>query len=198
MEKKWADIKGFEGLYKVSNYGEVFSIRANKILKPYLNGGYLRIGLSKNGKRTAKMVHVLVAEAFIGEKPFDGAQVNHKDLDRQNNRADNLEWCSGSENVRHCLATAPGRIEKLAASMSEIGKKFGHIGAEAAKKPVMQIDAKSKKMIAVFPSAREAAKQTGASYKNISDVCTGKKKTHRGFVWAFADVEGATTIESAS
>lgn len=192
--EEWKDIKGFEGLYRISNFGRVYSVRAGKVMRPFDNGGYYRVHLCKNGKSVKKLVHVLVAQHFIGEKPFDGAQVNHKDLNKKNNHVENLEWVDGRENVQHCIKHMHGRLDRLKSDMSAIGKKYGHIGAEASKKPVAQIDPETEKIIGIYESARQAAKLTGANYKNISAVCTGKKKTHMGFVWRFADKEGATTI----
>jgi hypothetical protein len=190
----WKDINGYEGLYKVSDKGSVFSVKANKVMAPFDNKGYKRISLYKNNKPIKKLVHILVAEHFISEKPFNGAQVNHKDLDRKNNEVNNLEWCDGSTNVRHCIENYENRSENLNRAMSVIGKEFHMIGVEASKKPVKQIDIESGKIIAVYESARDAAKHTGASYKNISQVCNGQKKTHKGYKWAFADEEGVTTI----
>ena len=189
----WKDIKGFEGLYQISNYGRVKNLRKNTIVKPFDNGGYERVHLSKEGKSIKKLVHVLVAEHFISEKPFPDAQVNHKDLNRKNNHVDNLEWCDVKTNVRHAVENIPNRKEYLAKTMSAIGKKYGHLGVEASKKPVAQIDKDTGEIINVFESAREAARLTGANWRNISQVCKGQKKTHRGYKWAFVDKEGVET-----
>lgn len=102
-------IKGFEGLYEVDIYGNVYSIlqtqsRRKRILKQYQNeNGYMKVNLyDLSGKCKKKYVHRLVAEAFIPNlenKPF----VNHVDCNVKNNTAINLEWCTQSENVLHAV-----------------------------------------------------------------------------------------------
>jgi len=117
MDKEiWKDIKGYEGKYQISNLGRVKSLlewRGNKnldkwvenptILTPTNNGhGYLIINLMDRCKRKNHYIHRLVAEAFL-PNPFNKPVVNHKDYNRQNNRVDNLEWCSIKENVNYSV-----------------------------------------------------------------------------------------------
>lgn len=109
MQEIWKDVKGYEGIYKVSNYGRVLSVeRKNargqtvkqriKATKPN-NRGYIQICLTKGGQSEYKLLHRIVAEAFI-LNPQGLPQVNHKDENKNNNRADNLEWCTNLYN-RH-------------------------------------------------------------------------------------------------
>ena len=97
----WRDITGYEGLYKVSNYGNVLSIKNNKILKPVDNHSYKYVHLCdiKHIRRN-KSIHRLVAEAFIPTKD-KSLQINHKDGNKANNFVDNLEWCTPAENSYH-------------------------------------------------------------------------------------------------
>ena len=89
----WKDIKNYEGLYQVSELGEIKSKRGI-ILKPQPNtSGYFQVGLYKNGIRRKFCVHKLVAEAFISN-PYNLPEVNHKDEDKSNNTVSNLEWCT--------------------------------------------------------------------------------------------------------
>jgi hypothetical protein len=116
MLEEWKDIIGYEGLYQVSNYGNIksfhnryYKINPSGILKPViLNTGYLNVSLiNKNKERKEHRIHRLVAEAFIpniDSKP----QVNHKDNNRQNNLYSNLEWVSCQENLIH--AQKQGRL----------------------------------------------------------------------------------------
>ena len=180
----WKSIDGYEGLYEISDHGNVKSLRKNIIMKPFDNKGYLRIGLYKNGEVEKKLVHVLVAEHFVSERPNGQSQVNHKDLNKMNNHYDNLEWVSGKENVNHCLENMNGKSQKLKKDMSGIGKEFGHLGVEASKKPVAKVDKETLSVISIYESAREACKE-GFNYRNISQVCNGEKKTHRGYIWKF-------------
>ena len=111
----WKNIPEYEE-YQVSNYGRVKSldriikqyghknfyerVMRGKILKPRTqNGGYLIVCLSHNGKRIAKTIHRLVAITFIGNR--EGLDVNHKDGNKQNNKLENLEWVTRSENIKH-------------------------------------------------------------------------------------------------
>lgn len=110
MTEEWKDIKGYEGLYQVSNYGRVKSLTrwsvsarsyvpAEVIMSPTDNGnGYLIVSLSRGTHRKNHYVHRLVAEAFV-ENPNGRNYVNHLDYDKRNNRSDNLEWCTQKENV---------------------------------------------------------------------------------------------------
>lgn len=98
MKEIFKDIKGYEGLYQVSNYGNVKSLKNNIIKKPSkLPKGYLQMRLSKNGKCKYISIHRLVAQAFIPNPQFKPC-VNHKDCNPQNNCVDNLEWCTYKEN----------------------------------------------------------------------------------------------------
>lgn len=108
----WKDIKGYEGLYQVSNLGRVKSLSRvtsqNKILpeiilKPQIHGrGYFAVGLYKNGKITNNYIHRLVASTFIINQN-NSLQVNHIDGDKSNNYVENLEWVSNSDNNLHAI-----------------------------------------------------------------------------------------------
>ena len=99
MKETWKPIKNYEGLYEVSNKGQVRSLNYKrtgeiKILKLRVDKyGYLQVHLSKNGKHYAKSIHRLVAQTFI-PNPNNYSQVNHKDEKRDNNNVENLEWCN--------------------------------------------------------------------------------------------------------
>ena len=93
MKKIWKDILNYEKIYKISNFGEIYSIKNNMILKPVLKNGYSYVSLNKNGKCKTFRVHKLVAMAFI-PNPNDLPCINHKDENKLNNRVDNLEWCT--------------------------------------------------------------------------------------------------------
>lgn len=105
--ERWEDIKDFEGLYQVSNLGRVWSVRRKIIVAQatHLNG-YKHLTLHKDGKRYNKDVHRLVAEAFCyNPDPTIKTQVNHKDEDKTNNNAENLEWVTPKENSNYGTRT---------------------------------------------------------------------------------------------
>ena len=120
MEEIWKDIEGYEGTYQVSNLGRVRSLDRyvpfgtnssrlrkipGKVLKqqPH-NEGYWVAQLSKDSKLSLYLVHRLVATAFI-PNPMNKEMVNHKDGNKQNNNADNLEWATRQENEDHAFRT---------------------------------------------------------------------------------------------
>lgn len=103
-QKVWKDIAGYEDRYRVSSDGEIFSILSDLILKgtPSLKG-YLTVALHKDGQQETRLIHRLVAEAFI-ENPEAKPSVNHIDSCRANNGYQNLEWCTPAENTQHGVA----------------------------------------------------------------------------------------------
>jgi len=117
-KEEWRDIAGYEGLYQVSNSGNVkvvksfHSTKNGKLfqLKPGANG-YVRISLWKNGIRKMLCVHHIVCEAFIGSRP-KGKVVNHIDFNRANNRIDNLEYLTTKENIHHSLPRMKEALKK--------------------------------------------------------------------------------------
>ena len=109
----WKDVIGYEGIYQVSNLGRIKRVANNHLcnikyqgeyyLKPLDNGkGYLRMKLSKNGHSKRVMLHRIIAEAFINN-PKNKKVINHINCDKKDNRIENLEWCSQSENVLHSV-----------------------------------------------------------------------------------------------
>ena len=96
----WKDIEGYEGLYQVSNFGKVKSLKTNKILKPAPNScGYLQVALSKDGKAKKFYVHRLVATTFLSNKE-ELPEIDHINNDKKDNRVANLQWISKVENNR--------------------------------------------------------------------------------------------------
>ena len=105
MEEIWKDIPEYEGLYQASNLGRIRSIKrygtSGKILKGEIDEwGYIRISLSKNNKPKKNKAHRLILMTFCPTND-PKLQVNHKDGNKQNNKLENLEWCSASYNTIH-------------------------------------------------------------------------------------------------
>ena len=113
----WKDIKGYEGLYQVSNLGNVRSLMfvngttfkpRIRLLKQQIRNNYYIINLCKNGKRKQHSVHRLVAQEFLENKQ-NKEVVNHLDFNKLNNKVENLEWCTQKENVSHSLCNMKGK-----------------------------------------------------------------------------------------
>lgn len=172
----WKDIEGYEGLYQISNLGNVLSLMYNgsikkSILRPGLNStGYCRIVLC-NGFRKRFFIHRLVAKYFIAN-PKNKPCVNHKKGRKTDNRASELEWATYSENQLHAYKT--GLV--IPAHLGRFGKNHHR------SKPVDQYS-KSGKLIRTFAGQREAQRITGIHQGSITQVCSGKRNTAGGFIW---------------
>lgn len=186
----WKPIKGFEGLYEISNTGLVKSLRREvpnnggisivkeKILKPQKEkNGYLRIGLNKRNKKYMFLIHRLVAESFISNVN-NYAEINHKDGNKSNNNVDNLEWCSRSYNIKHSY------INKL--RNTDINRKNAKKMIEKNKRKVVQKDLNGN-MINIFDSIKEAGELTNIDKTSICSVCKhkGYYKTAGGYIWEY-------------
>lgn len=171
MDEIWKDIPGYEGLYQVSNLGNVRSLNYNKtgeikLLKPFTShNGYRIVSLSNNGKLKGYTIHRLVANAFI-PNPNNLPQVNHIDENKTNNRTDNLEWCTQAYNNTY------GTHTKRVSKSNSI--------------PVAQYD-KNGILINTYLGAADAEKHTGFAHQDISKCCRGIKwhKTVGGYIWKY-------------
>jgi hypothetical protein len=172
----WKDVKGFEGLYQVSNLGNVKSLERmvqgrvgmrichERILIPILSKrGYYVVRL---GRGKQKKIHRLVAIAFH-PNPENKPLVNHKDGNKLNPRADNLEWSTYHENNLHAMRTGLNKTHMIG--------KFGkdsHISVKVA-----QYDKKGN-FIQIHDSIREATASVGLKSKSLITMCAQKKKHH--------------------
>ena len=164
--EEWRDIKGYEGLYQVSSEGRVKSLKfgKEKILKGYLRkkDGYSQVTLRKNGKQKLCLIHRLVARAFIGECP-EGYDIDHINTTRDDNRVENLRYCTRKENTNNPLSSYNRKTSKS----FQNHLKTIH---EQISKSVKQITM-SGEIVAVYPSISEAARQTGCKINGIWECC---------------------------
>jgi hypothetical protein len=168
--------------YEVSDLGSVYS-RANshggwskngpRLLKTQANSsGYAQVRLPINGKYKWVLVSRLVLQAFTGTT---GEQANHKNGLRLDNRLENLEWTTVSENMRH--------------SYRVLGRKHprphkGKFGAlNKLSKRVSQYDLDGN-YVKTWEAVKETAR-AGFSAGNVSAVCRGERRSHKGFIWKF-------------
>jgi len=173
----WKDIKGFEGLYQVSNMGRMKILahnnkrgykRKGKIMKLSLNAyGYKQVGISKNDKHYTRRVHRLVAQAFI-PNPNNYPIINHKDEVKTNNKVSNLEWCTVEYNNNYGTRNARGSITKTNGLRC---------------KKVAQLDKKGN-LIKVWISSADAGRH-GYNQSDVSACCYGLKEQHKGYFWIY-------------
>lgn len=161
----WKDIKGYDGLYQVSNYGNFRRFKAGKWspLNPWPNErGYLQVSLSKNGKRFCPLAHRVVLETFHGYK--NGLQVNHIDENKANNSIENLEWVTAKENANHGT-----RLQRI-----------GHATFSRRLYQYRQIDENMETVKIIESKSRLI--DHGFHPFSVRNACkTGRK--HKGFYW---------------
>lgn len=160
----WKDIKDFEGLYRISNLGRIYSVTTNKIRQIQVNNhryGYCEISLHKNGKEYRFKVHRLVALHFI-PNPLNKPEVNHKDGNKLNNCYHNLEWVTSVENKQHAwknsLYTSKHRQRPIICN--ETGEEFPSV-VEASRK--LNIDRRS--LFRVLKGERKTCNKLSFRYK---------------------------------
>lgn len=186
LKEVFKDICGYEGLYQVSNLGNVKSLsfgaknmrmsNISKLLKiSTTNCGYCKVQLYKSGKPKMCYVHRLVAEAFI-PNPENKSQVNHIDGNKLNNVVSNLEWVTASGNQIHA-------IEHNLRTPSPMIGKFGKLNHNS--KPVLQYDLNNM-LLKRWDSISDAGRYYGER-SNISCCLCGHHRTAYGFIWRYAD-----------
>ena len=179
MNEQWKPVKGYEGIYEVSNLGRVRSLprpktsrnasgeftftTKPKILRTFTQrGGYQRVSFGKGKNKKAFMVHRLVGMAFVpGYR--EGLFINHKDENPRNNRADNLEWVTTSENNIYGNHVTNCRRHRAVEQLTLDGQ-----------------------FIQRFDGIKEAAEATGCRATSIQSCCIGRYKSSLGYRWRYA------------
>lgn len=182
----WKPVVGYEGLYEVSDLGNVRSLNwrnkagaRNLYLKPH-NRGYYQVELASNGKKKMFMVHRLVAMAFI-PNPLSLPQVNHKDENKRNNTVGNLEWCDNKYNAKYSAALHPERAKNRTYSNTRKGTTY----KRRLTTPIYQCKMDGE-IVKKWENSREIFVKTGMSDWSISECCRGNRKKAYGFKWRFA------------
>ncbi len=172
-------IAGYEGIYEVTQSGEVIALakyspmprggtryRPEIIMRPnMLRGGYLISSLYKEGVKQQILLHRIVCRAFHGAPPTDRHDVNHIDGVKTNNHASNLEWVTKSENIRHSFAV--------------LGQQPSN-----KRKPVHSIDPATGEIVKHYPSVLSVA-MDGYRPNNVSSCLNGRLKTTGKLKWSY-------------
>lgn len=180
----WKDVVGAEGLYEISSFGRLKSLRKNAHTPSYTNRkgrmiverimafttnpkGYLQAGFFVAGKQKTSPVHRLVAQAFI-PNPLNKPQINHINGIKNDNRVENLEWCTNQENVQHAFDT---------------GLAKGLFGADNKHSiPISQFTMDGI-WIKDWSGACEVQREIGICQSNITACTAGRRKSAMGFIW---------------
>lgn len=175
----WKPVKDYEGLYEVSNFGNVRGlaivthnghgsfVKSGKLLRPYVDkDGYLVVGLRDHGRNKTAKVHRLVAQAFL-PNPKNLPQVNHIDENKANNHLDNLEWCTNVYNLNY-----GHRSEKASRKLKAVKKG----------KRLYQYDLNGR-LVKVWPSMHEMQRQLGFNRADVKQCAIGKVKQSYGYKW---------------
>lgn len=164
----WKPIKGYEGLYEVSNLGNVKRLKSDNTRKekPLLfddDRGYKRVQLYKDGKQKKHRVHRLVAEAFL-PNPNNLPQVNHINEIRYDNRVENLEWCTAKYNMNYgnCIPNIKKSLTR----------------------PVVQFTLNGE-FVKIWEGSRYIEKELGFRNQSICRCCRGERKMAYGYIWRY-------------
>lgn len=183
MKENWKDIKNYEGLYQISNFGRIKSLKkwcgnkyvqkwtkCEKILKQAKHyHGYKYVILSKNKETKKEYVHRLVARAFLNNDN-EYKEINHKDGNKQNNCVENLEWCDRSWNVSHSYKSGllvPKRSKNNVLS-----------------KAVIQYD-KNGSFIKKWDCIKDVFRELNIKDISITKCCKNQQKTAGGYIWKY-------------
>ena len=178
MGEVWKDIKGYEGIYQVSDLGRVKSLereimrsdgkptyQKECILKPKIDRGYYRVGLRLEGIKKHFAVHRLVALSFNIPNPENKRTVDHKNEDKLDNRLENLRWATQKEQIGYAMATGTFKIKR--------GEKVG--GSKLTEKQVLEI---REKYVPRKYSQYKLAKEYGVNVMTVSDIILRKTWQH--------------------
>lgn len=199
VEEIWKDVIGYPKLYKVSNYGRLYSYRKNKIIKGTKHhSGYVQIRLIDGlGNKKTTSVHILVAQCFV-ENPLNKKFVNHKNGVKDDNYFENLEWVTHQENLKHAFNTLHIRSKKekhpkfrkrphTQEAKEKMSKaKLGKCGKLHPRSTEIDcFDFKTGRFLKSFESQRIASQELGISQGLICLVLKGDRQQTSGYFFKY-------------
>lgn len=167
----WKPVKGYEGLYVISNLGRIKSFARpwdnrtlkDRIMRQYVGKtGYFNVRLCKNSRTKLCKTHRLVAEAFI-DNPHHYPVINHKDGNKLNNNVSNLEWCTYSHNIKHAYDHGLRKIKRIA-----------QVNGDGS-------------LVREWRRVSEASRETGTNLSHIWDCCNNKRDSAGGYIWQYIE-----------
>ena len=181
IDEAWKDVLGYEGLYKVSNYGKVLSVKRGIILKQWMVRGYLYVPLNKNGRQKNVRVNRIVARAFVeNQSGYDC--VDHINGDRADNRANNLRWCTYLQNSNNPI-TRENLSKAKKGENNPFYKVFGKDHCSSKQVKQFSLDGT---FIRLWACAADVSRELGIQFSNISRCCHGRSNSAGGYIWEFA------------
>lgn len=199
ITEEWKDIKGYEGIYQISNMGNVKALnfgshthckgRGERLLKKITaSTGYFVVTLYKGGIGMQYFIHRLVAENFISN-PSNFPVVDHINTNTKDNRVENLRWVTVKGNVNNPIS-AKRRYE----SVCKVAK--GKFGVESLKHRGVAQLTKDGQFIKYWGCMSDAWRYYGLDSGSLTKVCQGKQKSAGGYVWRYANNEHDALLEA--
>ena len=179
MTEIWMDLKGYNGKYQVSDKGRVWSCYRNRILKPKIDkDGYEEYCLTlPQGKRKYERGHRLIALMFC-EKPDGYNVVNHKNMIKDDNRAENLEWSTVALNTKHAYHKSE-TIRKRTTEASRLGADKTRMTLKVTRHG---------ELVGFFEGQEQCAKELGISKKTIYNAVNSNMENRKGYVFEVVEV----------
>ena len=188
MKEEWRDIKGYEGIYQVSNLGRVKGLLTNRIMAlEKCKNGYIRVGLNSHNKQKHFLLHRLVLIAFDGEHE-DKTYVDHIDGNPTNNKLSNLRWCTMKENTMNPITRIRKSLSKIGHAVSEeTRRKIAEKNKKGTKPAKYFIKVRCVETGKTYISLAEASRDTKTDARTIKKCVQNKQCATNAYHWRYAN-----------